>query len=356
MIKYGIPALALIATVMVVTSFPQLDMRATAQSKPDEQPKEVTPKPASWSAAAPGRVEPRNGMFKLNASMVGRVEKVWVKVGEKVVEGQPLIKIDDSDLLSRLRAADADVEARKKNRSTSGNQKIKRRRDAEDDLETAQIEVEVARRTFDELADAETPDQSDLSNAASRLRGAEQRVITARAALRDVINEEDAASPTTGELALTSARAQRDLALAALDRTRLRAPQAGTVLDINIKQGEIISPQMREPVILLGDLSALRVKAEVDERDVAEVRTGQQVLVRADAFSGRDFKGTVKRVGKSLTSARLGGRDVQRPANARVLEVLVDIESGSPLLPGMEVDVLFLSGDEKPAAEGSATN
>ena len=44
----------------------------------------------------------------------------------------------------------------------------------------------------------------------------------------------------------------------------------------------------------------------------------------------------------------------QRPANARVLEVLVDVESGSPLLPGMEVDVLFLS-NEKTTAD-NATN
>lgn len=336
--------IAPLALVLGVTTVSLTTATVNAQEKKDE--KTQTQPDAKWSAAAPGRVEPNGGIIGLNPALLGRVAKVLVRVGDKVVKDQPLVILDDEELLSKLRASEANVEVRKKNRSTSGNTKIKQRRDAEDDFETAEDELHEARRVLEEISEnwfSGSAKVAELSTASNRVAEAQKRFIEARNILRSVRDDQNAASPTNGELALTSARSNRGLAIAALNRSRIRAPKDGTVLDVNVKIGETVGPQAPQPLIMIGDLSSLRIKAELDARDVAEVRVGQEVLVRADAFDGKDFKGKVKSIGHVLKPARLGGLGTQRPANSRVLEVMVDLQGGTPLISGMEVDVLFLS-------------
>ena len=80
------------------------------------------------------------------------------------------------------------------------------------------------------------------------------------------------------------ARTELRLAFVELDRLTIRAPIAGTVLVVNAKVGELATPSSPQPLISLGDLSTLRVRAEVDERDVGKIKLGQKVVIRADAF------------------------------------------------------------------------
>jgi HlyD family secretion protein len=92
---------------------------------------------------------------------------------------------------------------------------------------------------------------------------------------------------------------------------------------------------------VFGDVSSLRVLAEVEERDVSKIRPGQGVVVRSDAFPGREFEGRIERIGQALGAPRLSKRGPRRQSDVDVLEVLVDLGANSPLLPGMRVDVFF---------------
>jgi multidrug efflux pump subunit AcrA (membrane-fusion protein) len=84
-----------------------------------------------------------------------------------------------------------------------------------------------------------------------------------------------------------------------LERLTIRAPIVSTVLQVNAKVGELAAPQ---PLMSLGDLSAQRVRAELDERDVGKIKLGDNVAVRADAFRGREF---VMRSGDDTADGRL---------------------------------------------------
>ncbi len=68
---------------------------------------------------------------------------------------------------------------------------------------------------------------------------------------------------------------------------------------------------------------------------------GTNFTIRSDAFEGQNFSGTVSEVSPALGPGRIAMRGPGRPSNANVLEVLVDISGASPLLPGMQIDVLF---------------
>jgi ferritin-like metal-binding protein YciE len=66
--------------------------------------------------------------------------------------------------------------------------------------------------------------------------------------------------------------------IAGLEQLTLRAPVASTVLQVNITAGELASPSTPQALVLLGDLSGLRVRAEVDERDVSKIKIGGAVV------------------------------------------------------------------------------
>jgi HlyD family secretion protein len=103
-----------------------------------------------------------------------------------------------------------------------------------------------------------------------------------------------------------------------------------------------VAPSPELALVVMGDLSGLRVRAEVEERDVNKVRNGQKVVIRSDAYPGRDFAGTVTTLGQSLAPPRLPSRGPRRPTDVDALEVLIEVEGAASLLPGMRVDTFFV--------------
>ncbi len=113
------------------------------------------------------------------------------------------------------------------------------------------------------------------------------------------------------------------------------------MLQLNAKDGEIVSPSVESPLIVMGDMSVVRVKAEVDEGDVAKVKVGQKAFVRSISYPGRDFNGKVVRIAPSLTGPKVGPRGPRLATDVEVMEVTIDLEGSVPLLPGMRVDAFF---------------
>jgi HlyD family secretion protein len=113
------------------------------------------------------------------------------------------------------------------------------------------------------------------------------------------------------------------------------------VLQVNGKPGELASPTNAQPLLVIGDVSALRVRAELDERDFGEIKIGQPVLVRAAAFRGREFAGKVSFIAPLVEQGRISARGQRNVTDVDVVEVLVDLTQADPLAVGMKVDVYF---------------
>jgi HlyD family secretion protein len=88
-----------------------------------------------------------------------------------------------------------------------------------------------------------------------------------------------------------------------LEQLTIRAPVASTVLQVNAAAGELASPSAQQALVLLGDLSGLRVRAEVDERDVGKIKLGGAVAVRSEAFRGRELAGKVTSISPMVQPA-----------------------------------------------------
>lgn len=302
---------------------------------------------ATWVAAAPGRVEPRSGEIRVGSQMPGRIEQVAVQLNETVMAGDLLIRLADDDALARLRAAEAEAAVRRRERDTETVGKpASDRRQAEDAAAAAERAVARARADLDEALAAYRKSNSESARSEASVRRNEvtnalNKLEAERSNLRRVSATQGMPLPTRLEAALTAARADLSLAEAAFERTRIRAPVDATVLQISARIGETASPSPDQVLIQLGDLSSLRVRGEVEERDAAKVRVGQLVMVRSDAFPGRDFEGKVAAIAKALGPAKLSQRGPRRPNDIDVMEAIVELTGSPPLLPGMRVDVLF---------------
>jgi HlyD family secretion protein len=137
------------------------------------------------------------------------------------------------------------------------------------------------------------------------------------------------------------ARADLSAAELGVEHTRVRAPFDGTVLNVTAKKGEVAAPSPENTLLIFGDLSTLKVRAEVEERDAAKIRVGQRAVVRADAFPDQDFEGRVSSIAQSLSTPTIVTRGPRRPNDVEVLEAVVDLDGLPPLLTGMRVDVFF---------------
>jgi HlyD family secretion protein len=309
-------------------------------------PVAVPPRPI-WVATAPGRVEPKGGEVRLSALASGRIAEIPVRIGDRVRSGELLVALDDDDLRARLMATDAEVALRRRDRDqeTVGNL-AQARRASEDAVASAERALINQRLELDRLVKQQRANNASVTEEAvaaqrNAVAAAAQRVEQDRATHRRNQTAAGAPQPTRLETAVTAARAEVQLAEAAWERSRLRAPLDGTILQVQARVGELAAASPEQPLIAMGDVSSLRVRAEVEERDLAKVRTGQAVVVRTDAYSDREFSGHVASLAQSLSAGRIVQRGPKRPNDHDTLEVMIDMEAGTPLLPGMRVDVLF---------------
>ena len=90
-----------------------------------------------------------------------------------------------------------------------------------------------------------------------------------------------------------------------------------------------------------GDLSRLRVRAELDEHDVGKIAIGGAVVIRAYAFRNREFAGKVATIAPTVRPGRISSPESGHLTDFSVNEVLIDLEDPGPLLVGMKVDAYF---------------
>jgi multidrug resistance efflux pump len=142
---------------------------------------------------------------------------------------------------------------------------------------------------------------------------------------------------------VAAARARLQAAQAELAKTRLVAPFAGRVLQVFAEPGETAGPATAQPVLLLADLSRRRVRAFVEELDVARVRAGQKAVVTADGLPGVEFTGEV-----AATLPRMGKRAPQSDTpgeykDVYYREVLIDLDKADDLPINLRVQVRILT-------------
>lgn len=306
-------------------------------------------------AAAPGLIEPAGEEREIGSEVVGVVREMRVDENQQVKAGEIIAVIDNSEQLARAATAKAEVSLRQAELERLVNgARAEEKREARAALSEAEASLDLARREYDRrlpLAKSGASPQSALDQATSNLNGSKAR----RAAMAEKLAVLET-GPRGEDISAARARlrlAEANLALAEamLEKTFVRSPISGTILRRLRVAGETVSSTPPTPIAIIGDLHGLRVRAEVDETDVGRVGVGQRVEVVADAFPDKKFGGAISRV-----SSRMGAKQVQtgRPTDrvdAKVLQVMIDLDAGTNLPVGLRVDAYFLRGGIAARAE-----
>lgn len=303
----------------------------------------VRPDPA-WAAAAPGRVEPRGRELRIGASMPAIIKEVQVQLNDRVRAGDLLIRLEDDELKAKLAAvkAEAAVRATERDAIEVRGAALERRK-AEDNLYSAERNAFDARLELDRLiSQAKTNKVSadDVEKGRAAVAVTSQKLEQEQANLKRVQGEKLPAL-TREEAALAAARAEVAVVSTSLERMRIRSPVDASVLELNAKIGETAGTGGDTPLLILGDTTHLQVRAEVEERDVRKIYPGQPAIVKSDAFPNRVFDARVSVIARSLGAPQLTSRGQRKQTDVQVLEVILDLDEGVPLLPGMRTDVLF---------------
>jgi HlyD family secretion protein len=146
----------------------------------------------------------------------------------------------------------------------------------------------------------DTAKLADVNNARAEVRQAEANLKTALAnTTNNVLKQQDVQQARE---AVHLAQAQVDYAKAQVQKTYIRTPISGTVLQLAAQQGETLAAGLSAPtLIVVADLDRLQVNAFVDETDIGRVRVGQKADVTVDAFPRHHFKGRVVKIAAGST-------------------------------------------------------
>lgn len=337
---------------------------ATARTTPPEIPlaRTASVNPFSHGVAALGIVEPAGREVRIYTPEPGLVMEVYVNVGDRVEKGQPLFKLDTRRLEADLLRAEAATKA--------GRAEIARWHALPRAEDLPPLEAAVAR------AEALVRDREDT------LRRTAEAVERNALSVRELAAAEFALDAARAELAQAQASLARakaggwgpDLALAQaalegqeadvaalrvlIDRLTVRAPSGGTILRRDIEPGEFASTEINRAAMILGDLSTLFVRAQVDEEDIALVGPSPRAIARTRGAVPEELALELVRIEPyARPKTDLLGVNTER-VDTRVIDVVFKVQRppAGPVFPGQAVDVFIEAADPaSPAASpGSA--
>lgn len=175
----------------------------------------------------------------------------------------------------------------------------------------------------------------DLAQANEvRMRGLYAQEYASKQELETAVQVLKAAK---AQLSLTEAQAARDRTN--LGYTQIRSPVSGVVVSRQIDVGQTVAASFQAPVLfqIAKDLSKMQINSSFAEADIGNIRAGQAASFTVDAFTGRQFAGTVRQV-------RLNPTTLQ---NVVTYNVVIDVENpDSLLLPGMTAYVGVITAEK----------
>jgi multidrug resistance efflux pump len=321
------------------------DVEAAAREIPIKGAEERAPFAPAGFVSGNGVVEPADRETRVAAQVPGRIAAVYAKERDTVGAGAPLVQLEDGTEKAALEAAESDVAVQ--TAVLARTARGLRQEDVKALVEEAgaakaraELSAEELSRTA-ALADSGALPKEALDRARRQAEADERTFEAADAHRLAGVNGGRREDVIVAQAQLRAAVARRELARAALERLTIRAPIAGAILQVKYRVGEYYNPAAAngasEPLVVLGDLRAIRVRLDVDERDIARVKLGSQGYATLSAYPGRRFAGKVVEIGMRMGRKNVRTDDPVERLDVKILEVVLQIDEPDGLVPGIRV-------------------
>jgi len=288
---------------------------------------------------APGVIEPWRGQIDLSSHEPGWIAQVLVTEGQAVEAGQLLTVLDDQSQRAAVEIARADLaEAEATLAKTLRGATAEELRQARAEAEATQAKAALAQRDADRIVQlggelAISPAEVDRACSQAKAEGAFALRSAARVA--EVSRGARSEDRSIARERVAAARARLELARSNLERRHVVAPARATVLQSRFHAGEYFNLGAA-PLFILGDVSKLQVRMEVDEIDAFRVKLGQPCSLFGDD-DARLGKGEVFRLAPKIGRRGLAIESPTARVDVRVREVYVEVAAADGLVPGRRV-------------------
>ena len=308
--------------------------RATAESNSDSN--SATVLSATGYIVAHHRIQ-------ANAKVTGRVAWIGVEKGDKVKEGQVLVRLEDDEFRAQYNQARGALEsARAQLLQLQNGSRPEETEQTQHNLDEARATLANDKLTLDrtrDLANQGVVSRQALDDATAKFDADQQRVNSLEKVFQLSKLGPRAEEIARAKGAVIQAQGQAAYAKSQLDATVIRAPIDGTILDRSAEKGELITGQFASaarPVFSLANLNDLQVELDIAQDDFARLGAKQKAEVTVDAFPDRKYKGEIA--------------EMSPEANRQKATVQVKVQILDPdayLRPEMNSTVKFLAEEGK---------
>lgn len=285
---------------------------------------------------------------EVSFKIAGHVDKRFIDEGEFVRKGDVVALLDYSDLVNEVtmqravlemaRAELAELEAGSRPQEIAEAEA--KRAAARADTIHLESDFSRAEELFKKKAISEeeyTHSKGGYEVAVARLQELEERLELIREGPRKERIEQSRARVKQAKIALKTARTR-------LGYARLTSPLSGIVLSRSVEPGEYVAPGT--PVVTIGDLENVWLRAYISETVLGKVKVGQQVEVVTDTYPDKVYKGYVSFI---ASQAEFTPKNVQTREERVKLVYRIKINIRNPdmeLKPGMPADAdIIVSGN-----------
>lgn len=284
---------------------------------------------------ADGVVEGARPEASLRPDMAGTLATILVKEGQTVKQGELLAELrnESQELQVILSNAEVSIARARLDKLRKGERSERRKALAamEKSKTVAHQDALGALERSKSLWEKHQLSRSEYDRDFFAAERARAEMEEAAAEHAEVEAPARPAEVTEHEALVAVALSRLELAKAERAKTRLVAPTDGRVLRVFAEAGEVAGPNSAQPVLLLADVSKVRIRAFVEELDATRVRPGQDATVTADGLPGKHLAGKVVQV-----APRMGRRAPQTdsPGEYKDLyyrEVLIEPEGADEL-------------------------
>jgi HlyD family secretion protein len=298
----------------------------------------------------------------VGSQLSGQIVEILADYNSQVKAGQVVARLNSDQIKTRRDAAQADLMQAKADllvkraqldraRSTrlKANSTVK---DLEAQRDRVAAQLADAKRTFErqtELFSRGAGSQQSLDTARTQLEvqtatlaSSEAQIASAKAELNgldaDILLAEGQVA--SGEALIAQRDAKLKDILIDLERTEIRSPVDGVVVQRQVDLGQTVAASLSTPTLfqIAQDLRTIDIYANVDEADVGRLKAGQPASFTVNAYPNRTFEGRVEMV-------RLGAQTIQ---NVVTYTGVIRVENRDmALLPGMTANLQIVTEDRR---------
>jgi HlyD family secretion protein len=314
----------------------------SGESIPVTSPPEVDA-PAPPEMQGIGYVEPVSEVRKLMMRAGGVVKRCRVQVGDRVSKDQPILELEDATPRAEVEVARKELElARAEADHVNAGINPYRLRVAEQTAKRLREKLHHSRlqaQRYQAMISSSAASRQEFESMDTQWRQTEVELKEQEAELDHLRHHVTPEQKAMLEAKVRHARAKLELAEEKQRETVLLAPFDGTVLKLLKREGEGVRSFEPETVVLFGDMSQVRVRAEMDERFVRHLQVGQAVTVYGRNLAGKTYRGRVACLEHLMGNKTVFTRASSERKDLDVLQVLIDLGPDFQAPAGLQVDV-----------------